>query len=67
MTNDNFLAKTLRILVLFTQKFVIKLSKIWVSDPEKPIPDPGSMFKKAQDPGSRSATLVENIAYLYDV
>ncbi len=28
----NFLAKTLRIIVLFTQKVVIKLSKIWVWD-----------------------------------
>jgi hypothetical protein len=40
-----FLAKTLRILGLFTQKFVIKLSKIWVWDPGSVnlsrIPDPG--------------------------
>jgi hypothetical protein len=53
---------------LFTQKIVIKLSKIWVWDPgsevrdlgsgKNPfwIPDPG--VKKAPDPGSGSATLV---------
>ncbi len=40
--------------MLFTQKIVTKLSKIWVWDPglgfwKKPIPDPG--VKKAQDPG----------------
>ncbi len=42
-------AKTLKITVVFTQKYVIKLSKIWVWDPgpeirdpeKKPIPDPG--------------------------
>jgi hypothetical protein len=57
-----------RIIELFTQKIVLKLSKIWVWDPrsgiwdprygirKKPIPDPG--VKKAPDPGSRSATLV---------
>jgi hypothetical protein len=36
-----------RIIELFTQKIVTKLSKIWVWDPgseirKKPIPDPGS-------------------------
>jgi hypothetical protein len=45
---------------LFTQKIVIKRSKIWVWDPgseirKKPILDPG--VKKAPDPGSGSATL----------
>jgi hypothetical protein len=51
-----------RIIKLFTQKIVKKLSKIWVwdlgseiRDPEKPIPDPG--IKKAPDPGSGFATL----------
>jgi hypothetical protein len=40
----------------FTPKIVIKLSKIWVWDPEKTFfPDPG--VKKAPDPGSGSATL----------
>jgi hypothetical protein len=53
-----------RIIELFTQKFVTKLSKIWVWDPrsgisKKPIPDqdPGPGVKKAPDPGSGSATL----------
>jgi hypothetical protein len=48
----NFLAKTLRILVLVTQKFVIKLSKIWGWDPEKDlfrIPDPGSKRQRILD------------------
>ena len=49
-----------RIMELFTQKIVTKLSKIWVWDPRsgirnKPISDPG--VKKAPDPGSGSATL----------
>ncbi len=42
-----------RIIDLFTQKIVNKLSKIWVWDPgsgKKPIPDPGS---RIPDPGSR--------------
>ncbi len=41
-----------RIIALFTQKIVIKLSKIWVWDPGfgSGIPDPGS---RIQDPGSR--------------
>ncbi len=51
-----------RIIELFTQKIVTKLSKIWVWDPgsEKTlfrIPDPG--VKKAPDPGSGSATLLQ--------
>ncbi len=47
-----------RIIELFTQKIVTKLSKIWVwdprtgtRDPEKPIPDPGSRGQKGT--GSR--------------
>jgi hypothetical protein len=57
-----FLANTQRIIVLFTQKFVIKLLKIWVWDPRSGknlfrIPYPGSRVKKAPDPGSGSATL----------
>jgi hypothetical protein len=45
-----------RIIELFTQKIVTKLSKIWVWDPGSGknlfrIPDPG--VKKAPDPGSR--------------
>jgi hypothetical protein len=59
-----------RIIELFTQKMVFKLSKIWVWDPrfgiwdprsgilKKPIPDPG--VKKAPDPGSGSAILLVN-------
>jgi hypothetical protein len=31
---------------------------------KKPMPDLGSMFERAPDPGYRSATLVENIVYL---
>jgi hypothetical protein len=49
-----------RIIKLFTQKIVNKLSKIWIWDPGSGknlfrIPDPG--VKKAPDPGSGSATL----------
>jgi hypothetical protein len=49
-----------RIIELFTQKIVSKLSKIWVWDPRSGknlfrIPDPG--VKKAPDPGAGSATL----------
>jgi hypothetical protein len=45
-----------RIMELFTQKIVTKLSKIWVWDPgsgirKKPIPDPGSRGQKGT--GSR--------------
>jgi hypothetical protein len=40
-----------RIVELFTQKIVTKLSKIWVWDPGKPIPDPGSRGQKGT--GSR--------------
>jgi hypothetical protein len=43
-----------RIIELFTQKLVTKLSKIWLWDPE-----PG--VKKAPDPGSGSATLVSRV------
>ncbi len=45
-----------RIIELFTQKIVNKLSKIWIWDPRSGIRDPG--VKKAPDPGSGSATLV---------
>jgi hypothetical protein len=49
-----------RIIELFTQKIVTKLSKIWLWDPGSGknlfrVPDPG--VKKAPDPGSGSATL----------
>jgi hypothetical protein len=51
------LTQTLIIIVLFNQKSVIKLSKIWVWDPGSGknllrIPDHGSRVKKAPDPGS---------------
>jgi hypothetical protein len=56
-----------RIIELFTQKIVTKLSKIWVWYPGCEIRDPGSRknlfripdpgVKKAPDPGSGSATL----------
>ncbi len=60
-----------RIIELFTKKIVTKLSKIWVWDPGSEIQDPGSGktysgswitdpgIKKAPDPGSGSATLLE--------
>ncbi len=57
-----------RIIELFTQKIVTKLSKIWIWDPgsgirKKPIPDPGSRGQKGTvsqipDPGSGPATLI---------
>ncbi len=48
-----------RIIELFTQKIVSKLSKIWVWDPGSEIRDPG--VKKAPDPGSGSATLKKTL------
>jgi hypothetical protein len=51
-----FLAKTLSIIVLFTQTFVIKLSKIWILDPgfgKKNlfrVLDPGSKRHRIPDP-----------------
>ncbi len=59
-----------RIINLFTQKIVTKLSKIWVWDPGSGknlfrIPDPG--VKKAPDPGSGSATLVNILDRFVDV
>jgi hypothetical protein len=52
-----------RIIGLFTQKIVTKLSKIWVWDSGSGknlfrIPDPG--VKKAPDPGSGSAPLLRD-------
>ncbi len=64
-----------RIIELFTQKIVSRLSKIWVWDPGSGIRDPGSeknLFripdpgvKKAPDPGSRIRipTLVAEIQF----
>jgi hypothetical protein len=53
MLKKKFWANFQRIIELFTQKIVTKLSKIWVWDPGSGknlfrIPDPG--VKKAQDP-----------------
>ncbi len=60
MLKKKICANFQRIIELFTQKIVTKLSKIWVWDPrsgirKKPIPVPG--VKKAPDPGSGSTTL----------
>jgi hypothetical protein len=41
-----------RIMDIFTQKIVNKLSKIWVWDPGSGIQDPGSRKKPIPDPGS---------------
>jgi hypothetical protein len=57
-----------RIIEVFTQKIVTKLSKIWIWDPEKTlfrIPDLG--VKNASDLGSRSATLNISINILINV
>jgi hypothetical protein len=48
-----------RIIELFTQKIVSKLSKIWVWDQGSKIQDPG--VKKAPDPGSGTATLKKTL------
>jgi hypothetical protein len=55
-----------RIIELFTQKIVTKLSKIWLWDPGSGknlfrIPDPG--VKKAPDPGIR----IRNTDYFYKI
>ncbi len=55
-----------RIVEVFTQKIVTKLSKIWVWDPGYGknlfrIPDPG--VKNAPDPGSGSATLPTSVSF----
>jgi hypothetical protein len=56
MLKKKIWANFLRIIELFTQKIVSKLSKIWVWDPgsgirKKPVPDPGSRGQKGT--GSR--------------
>jgi hypothetical protein len=66
MLKKKIWASFLRIIELFTQKFVTKLQKNMklgseIRDPEKNlfrIPDPGPGVKKAPDPGSGSATLI---------
>ncbi len=47
-----FVAKTLRIIVLFTQNFFIKLSKMWIWDPGYGIPGPGSKGHRILDSGT---------------
>jgi hypothetical protein len=49
------LANFKKIIELFTQKLVTKLSKIWVRDPGSGIRDPRSGIRKKPipDPGSR--------------
>jgi hypothetical protein len=64
----NFFANFQRIIEVFTKKIVKKLLKIWSWDPGSEIRDPGSGknpfripdpgVKKAPDPGSGSATLI---------
>ncbi len=56
-----------RIIELFTQKIIGKLSKIWVwdpgsgnRDPEKPFPNPGSTGQKGT--GSRIRNTEKNIS-----
>jgi hypothetical protein len=56
-----------RIIKVFTQKIVTKLSEVWVWDPGSGknlfrIPDPG--VKKASDPGSGSATLYCSVIFI---
>jgi hypothetical protein len=55
-----------RVIELFAQKIVTKLSKVWVWDPGSGknlfrIPDPGVKKAPLPDPGSGSATLVISI------
>jgi hypothetical protein len=58
-----------RIVELFTQKIVTKLSKIWVWDPgsgKKPIPDPGSRSQKGTGSQIRIRNTDKNeLQYIY--
>jgi hypothetical protein len=68
MPNKKIWANFQRIIEVFTQKIVTKLSKLWVWDPGSEIRDPekiysgyriqGSKRHRIPDPGSGSATLV---------
>jgi hypothetical protein len=64
----NIWANFQRIIELFTQKIVTKLSKVWVWDPGFEIRDPGpgkNLFRIPDpDPGSGSATLLEIVDFL---
>ncbi len=62
MLKKIILANFQRIIELFSQKIVRKLSKIWVWDLGSEIQDPAV---KAQDPGSGSATLHASILQPY--
>jgi hypothetical protein len=73
MPKEKFWASSKRIIELLTQRFVIKLSKIWVLNPgseirKKPIPDPGSGSRGQKRTGSRnpesgSATLAKTTKF----
>jgi hypothetical protein len=64
MLKKKIWANLQRIIELFTQKIVTKLSKMWVWDPrsgirKKPIPDPGSRGQK----GTGSRIRIRNIIF----
>jgi hypothetical protein len=52
MLKKNVWANFQRIIELFTQKFVTKLSKIWVWDPGSEIRDPEKNLFRISNPGS---------------
>jgi hypothetical protein len=53
MLKKNIWANFQRIIELFTEKIVSKLSKIWVWDPGSEIRDPEKIYSGHPDPGSR--------------
>jgi hypothetical protein len=60
------LANFYKIIELFTQKIVTKLSKIWVMDPrsgirKKPLPDPGSRIQGSKRSRIRIRNTEQNI------
>ncbi len=61
MLKKKLLVNFQRIIELFTQKIFTKLSKIWVRDPEKPIPDPGSRGQKSTGSRIRVRNTAKNI------
>jgi hypothetical protein len=66
MLKKKMLANFQRIIELFTQKIVTKLSKIWVWDPgseirNKPIPDPGSRGQKGTGSWIRNTALNQRL------
>ncbi len=68
VVKKKFWANFQRIIELFTQKIVTKLSKIWIWDPGSETRDPEKTYsgsriqgsKRAPDPWSRSATLLKS-------